>query len=476
MSHPVPKSVLIVGSGVFGLSTAYSLATNETFKDTKITVVDRSEFPAPDGSSIDTSRIIRSDYGDIAHAQFALEAQEKWRREWWGEGVYFEAGLALVTETNNDSEGASGSDPDLSYMRRSLENGKKLGLSVGDKASGADLEVLPNRASIESIIKQPDDSTGGSGGTDCGYVNWRAGWADAEGGMRNLRKKLVSMNRITFVKAQVRRLLFTPSASNTSHTVSGVTLTDSSTLQADLTILATGAWTPSLIDLRGLASATGQVLTYLPINDSEQATLSQNPTLLNESTGLFIIPPSHNLLKVARHGYGYANPRTIPNPEPAPLTPGASASSHQPHITVSLPSTTYDNALPPIPQEGIDSCRDFLVKSFPSLSERTFTHGRICWYTDTRTGDWIIDHHPRYEGLFVATGGSGHAYKFLPVVGDKIVDCILGRREGELGERWRWPSHKGKEDHVWTDDWRGGVKGLDLGEELAKGEAVFERT
>jgi len=55
------------------------------------------------------------------------------------------------------------------------------------------------------------------------------------------------------------------------------------------------------------------------------------------------------------------------------------------------------------------------------------------------------------------------------------VDCILGRRSGELGERWRWPSQKGEQDHVWTDDWRGGVKGLYLAEELAKGEAVFER-
>jgi len=475
MSRPIPKSVLIVGSGVFGLSTAYSLATNETFKDTKITVVDRSEFPAPDGSSIDTSRIIRSDYGDLAHAQFALEAQEKWRKEWWGEGVYFEAGLALVTETDGN-EGASSADPDLSYMRRSLENGKKLGLSVGSKASGCCLEVLPNRASIESIMKQPDNSTGGAGGTDCGYVNWRAGWADAEGGMRNLRKKLVSLNRINFVKAQVQRLLFTPSTSNTSYTVSGVTLTDKSTIEADLTILATGAWTPALIDLRGLASATGQVLTYLDLSDDEQKVLSQNPTLLNESTGLFIIPPSRNLLKVARHGYGYANLTTISNPEPAPLTPAtmkAVKSKYEEEITVSLPTTTYDHALPPIPQEGIDECRDFLIKSFPSLSKRPFTHGRICWYTDTPRGDWIIDHHPNYDGLFVATGGSGHAYKFLPVVGEKIVDCMLGKREGELAERWRWPAHKAKNEHVWTDDWRGGVKGLDLKEELKKGQAVF---
>lgn len=48
----LPQSILIIGSGVFGLSTAYSLAQNPLFKDTKITVADRSDFPAPDGASV----------------------------------------------------------------------------------------------------------------------------------------------------------------------------------------------------------------------------------------------------------------------------------------------------------------------------------------------------------------------------------------------------------------------------------------
>jgi sarcosine oxidase/L-pipecolate oxidase len=31
------------------------------------------------------------------------------------------------------------------------------------------------------------------------------------------------------------------------------------------------------------------------------------------------------------------------------------------------------------------------------------------------------------EGLFLATGGSGHGYKFLPVIGERIVDVVEGR-------------------------------------------------
>ena len=48
----IPKSVIIVGSGAFGLSTAWALCRNPDFTYTSITVVDRQTFPTPDGSSV----------------------------------------------------------------------------------------------------------------------------------------------------------------------------------------------------------------------------------------------------------------------------------------------------------------------------------------------------------------------------------------------------------------------------------------
>ncbi|KAF2396123.1 hypothetical protein EJ06DRAFT_516822, partial [Trichodelitschia bisporula] len=46
-----PRSILLVGSGVFGLSTAATLAADPFYEHTSITVVDRSTFPAADGAS-----------------------------------------------------------------------------------------------------------------------------------------------------------------------------------------------------------------------------------------------------------------------------------------------------------------------------------------------------------------------------------------------------------------------------------------
>lgn len=464
-TREIPSSILIVGSGVFGLSTAYSLALNPAYANTSITLIDRLPFPAPDAASIDTSRIVRADYADIAYSQLAFEAQEKWRNEWWGENdIYHEPGLAVVVNAGA-SAGGNG-ELGREYMRKSMANVVALGLKPGKKSEGGEVEALETNADIRRIFndgsreasaqeereketKHATDDDNAAG--DFGYVNWRSGWAHAENGMLALRAKLVALDRVSFIHGTVSRLQFD------TDKVTGVTLTDGTTLTASLIILATGAWTPALLDTRGICSATGQILTYLPLSPTEQHILGSNPTLLNESTGLFIIPPRDQLLKIARHGYGYSNPTTIPHPE----HPGKT-------ITVSLPITHISTPDLQIPTEGLLACRTFLSSVLPSLSTRPFSASRICWYTDTPSGDFLISYHPVYRNLFVATGGSGHAYKFLPVVGDKIVATIEGRTPERFRGKWEWPRRKG-DDHVWSEDWRGGRRGMVLEEERERG-------
>lgn len=44
----------------------------------------------------------------------------------------------------------------------------------------------------------------------------------------------------------------------------------------------------------------------------------------------------------------------------------------------------------------------------------------------------------------VATGGSGHGFKYLPVLGRRIVDIIEGKdlsgADAEVARRWSWRS------------------------------------
>ncbi|KXL50985.1 hypothetical protein M433DRAFT_139388 [Acidomyces richmondensis BFW] len=442
------SSILIIGSGVFGLSTAYALARRPEFTTANILMLERLDFPAPDAASIDSSRIIRPDYADAAYTSLMAEAHSHWRGNFGANGCYSESGLCIVTDHQcTDSEEAAGG---MKFLHAALANVKaRLGLKVGRREEGGQLEPLHGPADVRRIFA----SMGGECGMT-GYVNWTSGWADAEAGMMHMRKLVAETGRVSFRTSEVRRLHFSPAR------VEKVELIDGEILTADLIILATGAWTPKLIDLRGVASATGQVLAYLELTQEEQERLGGNPTLICEDNGMFIIPPCNRILKVARHAYGYSNPTAIPHPE--------RPDSDSP-ITVSLPRTKQDDPAMTIPSEGDQACREYLSKCIPDLAGRAWMQTRICWYCDTASGDWLIDYHPAYSNLFVATGGSGHAYKFLPIVGERIVDVILRQDRDDLGielkRKWAWPAERRKEDHVWTDDWRGGIRGMVLDDE-----------
>jgi sarcosine oxidase/L-pipecolate oxidase len=112
----------------------------------------------------------------------------------------------------------------------------------------------------------------------------------------------------------------------------------------------------------------------------------------------------------------------------------------------------------------------------PSLHNRPFSKTRLCWYSDTPTGDFLIDYHPHWRNLFVATGDSGHAFKFLPVIGDKIAACIARDRPVEFKGKWEWKATDGPvgEEVVTEDGTRSGTRGVLLDDALAEGGEVLE--
>ena len=68
----------------------------------------------------------------------------------------------------------------------------------------------------------------------------------------------------------------------------------------------------------------------------------------------------------------------------------------------------------------------------------------------------------------MATGGSGHGFKFLPVIGDSIVECIERRTPEDFQGRWEWPAERVSEEQWKGDGSRGGPVGMVLQDEMAK--------
>ncbi len=100
---------------------------------------------------------------------------------------------------------------------------------------------------------------------------------------------------------------------------------------------------------------------------------------------------------------------------------------------VSVPVTELSLGKPPnLPQSYKDALMMMVTSQFPDL--KLHSH-RLCWYADTTTGDFLICKHPALRNLVLATGGSGHGFKFAPCLGEIVADVVEGKEWSRFG--WR---------------------------------------
>lgn len=85
-------------------------------------------------------------------------------------------------------------------------------------------------------------------------------------------------------------------------------------------------------------------------------------------------------------------------------------------------------------QEGDgDEIQKFVKTYFKNAGE--LKYGKNCQYTMTPDEDFIIDTHPNASNIIIATGFSGHGFKFSSVVGKIISDlAIKGKTEHDISK------------------------------------------
>ncbi|KAK7045622.1 hypothetical protein VNI00_007455 [Paramarasmius palmivorus] len=385
MALPTNK-ILIVGAGCFGISTAYHLL-KRGFTD--VTVIDRSEvLPAVDGSSNDFNR-------NPFYSKLAKEAIKSWKEEvdLWGDS-YQESGVLIL---------GSSDTPSGSYADEAYEHDVAQGLRVRKLANPGELRgVFPPQATV-SLSRSK------------GYINYDGGWADAGRATSLMTSKVMSMGGKIIPGKTVKALL----RENGKET-RGVECVDGTIFEADLVVIATGSWTPSTfpdLGLNGNCLSTGQCVAMTQLTAEEADAYRGCPVLLNFDTGYYCFPPTRsNVMKMAFHRAGYTHkvkgvstPRTV--------------------------STHPENGLA-IPKEVVGDFRNHWKDAYPELAKKPFSSTRLCWYNDTPDGDWVIGRHPQDTSLILATGGSGHAFKFLPVIGRIVADAIEGTLDPELTSKF----------------------------------------
>jgi glycine/D-amino acid oxidase-like deaminating enzyme len=78
----------------------------------------------------------------------------------------------------------------------------------------------------------------------------------------------------------------------------------------------------------------------------------------------------------------------------------------------------------------IEGSRRILRQRFPSLAEQPLVTTWTCFYEVTPDAHFVIDRHPTIANLWLAGGGTGHAFKHGPVIGEYLAALVSGDRAG----------------------------------------------
>lgn len=270
--NQVPEKILVLGTGVFGLTLLWELM--KRYPRTQFIVVSPSipEIPAsadtsshhaadaaaPRIASNDVNRIIRPDYADPEYAELMRLTMPKWRDTPGLSSHYHESGLLLTADKNTIAE---------QYVGKSLAN---------VKAQGRHIEEYRDEASVKAAMRSSVANATGSSG----YLNKQSGWADAGGALDWVWEQVAAASKsrnVRFIRKPVERLV----TSKDARTIVGAVVEGGEEIKADLTILATGAWTPALLDMRGIASARGQCIGYVDVTEEEARALQDVPVHFN---------------------------------------------------------------------------------------------------------------------------------------------------------------------------------------------------
>ncbi len=373
--------VVIVGAGVFGMWTALHLQR----LGASVTVVDAYGAGNSRQTSGGETRGVRTSYGDRPHGRFwtrwAGEAIDKWI-EWDEMGserllprVFFNTGdLILRSETSP-------------YIQNTRSHWDALGTPY------------------ESLT--PDE------------VAYRWPWIRFEdlsvalfepaAGVVRARRAIESVARVFEEEGgtiQIGRASF---GERDGATLRNVAIDGGEPLSGGTTIFACGPWFPTFMpELMGnrIRTSIGHTFYFaVPPGDTRFSFPHMPSYGVPGCTGWPALPPDHRGFRVRTGGRPGSDP------------------------------DTSDRWIPP---EAHERPRQILERHFPDLIGAAINETRACHYESSVDGNFIVDHHPDFNNVWLLGGGSAEAFKFGPVLGEYIARRVLGVEDDpELAEGFR---------------------------------------
>ena len=357
--------VIVIGLGAMGSAAAHRLSK----RGCRVLGIDQYIPPHIHGSSHGRSRIYRQAYfEDSRYVPLLLRAYDLWR------------------ELENES------GQQLLHLTGSLVIGSAGGPMVARSAESAQAFHLPHEMMSASELQrrypafkvEPDTTA---------LLEHNAGYLEAEASVS------AQLSEATRAGAELRlseRVLEWSAESG------GVTVrTNACTYSAAHLVITAGPWAPEVLCSLGLPlRVTRQVLYWFePQDHMELYGKDRMPVYLFE----------------AEHG----EPLVYGFPWTGTASEGVKVAVHGSEELCTPESV--DRSIRPSDEEYI---RARLARTLPRLAGR-LQRAETCLYTMTPDENFILDTHPEHANVTLATGFSGHGFKFAPVIGEVVAQLVL---------------------------------------------------
>jgi len=79
-----------------------------------------------------------------------------------------------------------------------------------------------------------------------------------------------------------------------------------------------------------------------------------------------------------------------------------------------------------VAEATVEASRTVLRRRFPAIADQPVVKTWTCFYEVTPDAHFVIDRHPGLENVWIAGGGTGHAFKHGPVIGEYLAALVGG--------------------------------------------------
>lgn len=174
-------------------------------------------------------------------------------------------------------------------------------------------------------------------------------------------------------------------------------------IKADVFVFACGPWLPRVFPelLKGVIRPTRQeVFFFGPAPGDQSFAPPRMPVWIELGAGMYGVPDVE--------GRGF---KLAPDKHGPPFDP--------------------DSGSRLVTARSVANARRYIAGRFPALKASPLLETRVCQYENTWNGEFLIDRHPRFQNVWLVGGGSGHAFKHGPVLGEYVSAKIVKGGEAD---------------------------------------------